>query len=106
VRLHKNEQFHDDEFCCPALHDSTCEQSVGALEEAKRRWPGIVVLTKRRLDDELGVAVYFTFPGGKYMAVWMSGTNEIGVVSEDRPCWQHFISTHGVTAATSMDFRN
>src|SRR3977135_575894 len=73
--------------------DRESAPKVEALEEAERRWPGIIVLTERQLDDELGVAVYFTFPGGKYMAVWFSGTDELGVVSEDRPEWDAFVST-------------
>src|SRR5438105_11736090 len=62
--------------------DSACSLKEAALAEAKRRWPAIIILTVRHLDAEFGAAVYFTFPGGKYMAVWFSGTNELMVTSE------------------------
>gem|GEM_PF-4497275 len=63
-----------------------------AIEETKRRWPGVAILTHRHLDDELGVAVYFTFPGGQYMAVWVSGINQLCLMPEDRPRWSTFVS--------------
>jgi hypothetical protein len=66
---------------------------ISAMQKAESRWPGITILAERQLDDELGVAVYFTFPGGKHMAVWMSGADELGVVAEDRPGWRAFVST-------------
>ncbi|HVK54810.1 MAG TPA: hypothetical protein VM532_07245 [Burkholderiales bacterium] len=65
---------------------------ISATQEAENRWPGITILTERQLDNELGVAVYFTFPGGKHMAVWMSGADELGIVAEDRPGWRAFVS--------------
>jgi hypothetical protein len=108
ARLHKNEphnttdhqpRSHKTRVLCymPPLRDQ------GATREALRRWPGIVILTDKPLGDGLGVAVYFTFPGGKYMAVWVSGTDEVGIVSEDRPYWQTFLSTRRVPSAPKYE---
>lgn len=67
-----------------------CES--GVINELRRRWPGIVVLADKPLGDGLGVAVYFTFPGGNRMAAWVSGTNEVGVSPEDRKHWKAFVA--------------
>src|SRR5262245_39989825 len=92
---------HNRQFKRPSL--STSE--IAAMEEAKRRWPGIVVMTHRYLDDKLGMGVYFTFPGGKCMAVWMSGTDKVSVASEDEPVWRRFVSSPGAIRAKSPNVR-
>jgi hypothetical protein len=74
----------------PAEPEYLCES--GVINELRRRWPGIVVLADKPLGDGLGVAVYFTFPGGNRMAAWVSGTNEVGVSPEDRKHWKAFIA--------------
>jgi len=67
-----------------------CES--GVVNELRLRWPGIVVLADKPLGDGLGVAVYFTFPGGSRMAAWVSGTDEVGVSPEDRKHWKAFVA--------------